>query len=186
MTRFALSAAVAATLAAAPAMSATVLLPGEVATTPMLSAPDARLDYQEFFGDGDVSGFGIAVDGVPGELSFGIGWSIGDLSIAFGGFAIDDIGTTVLQGDLTAVGFVGDTLEFRFESIAGSEAATFGDAILMELDMGTALPLGLASLEDGTSYDASATLSRIAPIPIPATLPLMAVALAGIAAARRR
>jgi len=140
-------------LALAPAAhAATVLLPGEIVTDPVLSAPVATIDYIEFFGDADISGFGIAVDGTPGELSFGMGFSLADPTFVFGGFAIDDVASTVLDGELTAVGFVGDTLEFR----------------------------------DGTTYSGSVTLSNIAAIPLPATLPLLAVALVGIAATRRK
>ncbi len=171
---------------AASANAKTVLQSGEFATDPVLVASGATLDYFEFFGDADLSGFGIPVDGSSGELSLALGWTIADPSQVFGGFAVDTIETTLLQGDLSSVGFVDDTLEFRMGNIGGDMSNAFGSAVLLEIDLGIDLTSGIGSLDPATSYSADITFSRIAAVPIPATLPLSILAMFSIFALGRR
>lgn len=184
-------------LGAGQAVAATLGLTTEA---PILSSSTAFIDYLEFAPDGDLSTFGAEVDFTDGvspngftEIGFGIGFSLADPTTGLsGGFDIFDEDGFFLGGDLFAVGFIEDVIELQFNNLSGSGAGSFGTSVLALITFDD--PLGanpFASLFDGDSLGASITISdvassTVAPIPVPAGLPLLLTGLGGIVLLRRR
>jgi hypothetical protein len=186
-------------LGAGQAVAATLGLTTEA---PTLSSSSAFIDYLEFAPDGDLSNFGAEVDSTDGvspngfiEIGFGVGFSLADPTTGLsGGFDIFDEDGFFLGGDLFAVGFAEDVIELQFDNLSGSGAGLFGTSVLALIAFDN--PLGanpLGSLVDGEFYSASVTISNVAtsastvaPIPLPAGLPLMLTGLASIVLLRRR
>lgn len=164
---------------------------------PSLATSAAFIDYFEFGPDGDLSTFGALVDSTDGvspvgftEIGFGIGVALADPTTgATGGFDVFDEDGLFLAGDLLAVGFVEDVIEFQFGNLSGSGAGSFGSSVLALIAFDD--PLGanpFASLVDSDSLGASVTISNVAPIPLPASVLLLLGGLVSIGAvgARRR
>ena len=181
-------------LAAGGAQAATLgLSPG----LPSVEASGATIDYVVVGGQGDLSTFGAAVDFADGvsveaaELSFAIDVPPDGAS---GGFDIVDAGGVVLDGALSRVGFVEDSVELEFGDLGGSLAGAFGPTALLSIDFDDALGADpFAGLVDGKSYLAAVTVSAVAKSdggtpPGPAPIPLPAsglVMLAGLALVRQ-
>ncbi|SIO45964.1 VPLPA-CTERM protein sorting domain-containing protein [Rhodovulum sp. ES.010] len=160
---------------------------------PSLSSSAAFIDYIEFAPDGDLSTFGAAVDSTDGvsptgltEIGFGVGFSLADPTAeATGGFDVFDEDGLFLAGDLLAVGFTEDVIEFRFGNLSGSGAGAFGSSVLALIAFDD--PLGanpFDSFADGDFYSASITISNV--VPLPAGLALLLGGLGGMALLRRR
>ena len=173
--------------------AATVLFDDEVASDPIFAATGADVDYAEFFGIGDLSGFFLPLNEDPfSSLSFGVGWDLADPddgTLIAGGFAVEDLTGELLSGTATAVGFVGDIIEIRLENIGGSLSSLVTGALLMELDLGSLGGFGLDGLVEGTYSSATITLSNIETlqvIPLPeGPYLLVSLALLGLLAKRR-
>jgi len=173
---------------------------GLTTEAPSLSSSTAFIDYFEFAPDGDLSNFGAEVDFIDGvspvgftEIGFGIGYSLSDPTGDFnGGFDIFDEDGEFLAGDLLAVGFTEDVIELQFGNLSGSGTGSFGSSVLALISLDD--PLGtnpFSLLVDGDSLGASISFSSVAdtsvaPIPLPAGLPLLLTSLGGIALLRRR
>lgn len=166
--------------------------------SPILTAPDAFIDYLEFGPDGDLSTFGAVVASAQGtlpdgftEIGFGVGFSLSDPTLdATGGFDVFDESGFYLGGELAAVGFFTDSIELQFDVLGGSGAADFGSSVLAVITFG--LPLGdtpFQALFDGDSIEASITLSGfspVTPVPLPPGLLLLIVGLSGMGLLRRQ
>lgn len=180
-------------------MSAATTL-GLTTEAPSLTSNTAFIDFLDFDPDGDLSTFGAEVDATDGvapvgftEIGFGIGYSLSDPTGDFsGGFDIFDEDGEFLAGDLLAVGFTEDVIEFQFGNLTGSGAGDFGASVLALIAFDD--PLGLNPFEsffDGDSLGASITISSVvdtspAPIPLPAGLPLILTGLGGLLVLRRK
>lgn len=166
---------------------------------PSLNSSFAFVDYFEFGTDGDLSSFGGIIDSSNGispsgftEFSFGVGFSLSDpTNTATGGFDVFDENGLFLGGDLAAVGFMENVIEFQFNQLTGAAAADFGSSVLMMIsfvDQLGANPFG--GLVDGTFYDTSVHIASVASsaatVPEPQTLVLCALALALMGFMRRR
>lgn len=160
---------------------------------PSLDSSFAFVDYFEFGTDGDLSSFGGIIDSSNGispsgftEFSFGVGFSLSDpTNTATGGFDVSDENGLFLSGDLAAVGFTENVIEFLFDHLTGAAAADFGSSVLMTIsfvDQLGANPYG--GLVDGTFYDTTVHIARV--VPEPQTLVLCALALALMGFVRRR
>lgn len=161
---------------------------------PSLDSSFAFVDYFEFGTDGDLSSFGGIIDSSNGispsgftEFSFGVGFSLSDpTNTATGGFDVSDENGLFLSGDLAAVGFTENVIEFLFDHLTGAAAAAdFGSSVLMMIsfvDQLGANPYG--GLIDGTFYDTSVNIARV--VPEPQTLVLCALALVSMGFMRRR
>jgi len=123
---------------------------------------------------------GVAPDGDT-ALNFAIGYDLADPTGSFfGGFGILDESGEFLRGDVIAVGYTENVVEFQFGNLEGAAANEFGASVLMEIMFSD--PLGdnpFASFADATLYRAAITVSDVAPIPLPAGLPLLLSALGG-------
>ena len=157
-------------------------------TTPMLTAAGAFVDFLSFDPDGDLSTFFAEVttfDGIvsnaPADISFGVGFSVANPVTSFsGGLDIFDNVGVFLRGDIAAIGFAEDLIEFEFDNLSGPGIASFGNSVLLSIDFTDSLGANpFDSLVDGQSYEASLTLANVAAIPTPAVLPLL---LAGLGA----
>ena len=160
---------------------------------PSLDSSFAFVDYFEFGADGDLSSFGGIIDSFSGvspsgftEFSFGVGFSLSDpTNTATGGFDVFDENGLFLSGDLAAVGFTENVIEFQFDHLTGAAASDFGSSVLMMISFADQLgthPFG--GLIDGTFYDTSVNIARV--VPEPQTLVLCALALALMSFVRRR
>jgi len=168
--------------------------------TPSLMSDTAFIDVLHFGPDGDLSTFGAEVitsNGVAPvgftEIGFGIGYGLADPTGTFsGGFDIFDEAGAFLAGDLLAVGFTENVIEFEFGNLTGSGAASFGASVLALVSFDD--PLGanpFDGLNDGASLSATVSFANVvdpsvAPVPLPAGLPLLLVGLSAIAVTRRR
>ena len=184
-------------LGAGQAVAATLGLTTEA---PTRSSSMAFIDYLEFGTDGDLSTFGAEVDATDGvspvgftEIGFGIGFSLADPTTgATGGFDVFDEDGLFLAGDVLAVGFTEDVIELQFGNLNGSGVGSFGSSVLAQIAFDD--PIGANPFEsfvDGEFYSASITISSVgddsvAPIPLPAGLPLLLVGMGGMALLRRR
>lgn len=157
---------------------------------PIVESSFAFIDYFEFFPDGDLSTFGAVVDFTDGaspvgvtKISFGVGFDLADPTAgATGGFDILDENGLFLGGDLLAVGFSNDVIEFQFGSLTGAGAGNFNSSVLMVIAFDDVLGANpFASLIDGNSYVASISIANVkaaSPVPEPTGLPLFALGLA--------
>lgn len=175
------------------AAAAFAALPSSAAT---LDIPGASLDYStSVLGDvGDLLMFdaiGVVDDGgslidvlVDLTLTFEVADPSGTADAAIDILAGADL---YLSGILSGISFEEDLLRLVFSGLTGSAAATFGSALQLEIFFLD--PLGdnpLAALVDGSSYDVVAFGSDMAPIPLPASLPLLGGALGLLALRKRR
>ena len=162
-------------------------------TTPLLTADDAVVDFLTFGSDGDLSTFGAEITTFDGltpngftELSFGVGVSLGDPTTGLaGGFDIIDAGGLFLIGDIVALGFADDLIEFQFGNLSGPGAGAFGDTVLASINFVDPLgPDPFANLVDGAFYQASITLANVVAVPEPAALALLLAGLGGLSVCR--
>lgn len=183
--RSVLSAGVFAAAALVGSMSQAATL-GLTTTDPSVTASDSIVEVLECCGFNEVFGFDAVIDSSTGVtpnglglLEFGFDYNLsdptGDFSGAFGIFD-DDIGDPeFLSGELIAIGFLEDVIELQFGNLLGRAAGDFNSSVLAVISF--ADPLGtnpLDSLADGDFLSASITISNVvAPIPLPAGLPLM-------------
>jgi hypothetical protein len=166
---------------------------------PSLDSSFAFVDYFEFGTDGDLSSFGGIIDSSSGVspfgftgFSFGVGFSLSDpANTATGGFDVFDENGLFLGGDLAAVGFTENVIEFQFDHLTGAAAADFGSSVLMMISFVDQLgtnPFG--GLVDGTFYDTAVHIASVASstatVPAPQTLVLCALALVLMGLVRRR
>lgn len=185
--------------AAFGSMSAAATL-GLTTEAPSLSSSTAFIDFFDIDPDGDLSTFGAEVDTTDGvtpvgftEIGFGVGYALTDPTGDFsGGFDIFDEVGEFLAGDLVAVGFTDNVIEFQFGNLTGSGARDFGSSLLALITFDD--PLGANPFDnffDGDSLGATITISSVldtsvAPIPLPAGLPLLLGGMGVLALARRR
>ena len=165
---------------------------------PIIESSFAFVDYFEFFPDGDLSAFGAEVDFTDGvstngftEIGFGVGFDLADPTIgASGGFDIFDEDGLFLGGNLQAVGFSEDLIEFSFGDLTGAGASSFNSSVLMTVAFDDVLgPNPFDALIDGNAYVASILISNVtdvSTVPAPAVLPLLLSALGIMAWSRRR
>ncbi|MEO9514404.1 MAG: hypothetical protein ABJH45_21575 [Paracoccaceae bacterium] len=172
---------------------------GLTTEAPSLSSSTAIIDFLDIDPDGDLSTFGAEVDATESvtsvgftEIGFGVGYAlanpIGDFS---GGFDIFDGNGEFLAGDLLAVGFAEDVIEFQFGNLTGSGARDFGSSVLALIAFDD--PLGLSPFDgffDSDSLSASITISNVvdtspAQVPLPAGLPLILTGFGGLLLLRR-
>lgn len=156
---------------------------------PSLDSSFAFVDYFEFGTDGDVSSFGGIIDSSSGispfgltEFSFGVGFSLSDpTNTATGGFDVFDGNGLFLGGDLAAVGYTENVIEFQFNQLTGSAASNFGASALMMISFVDQLGANpFIGLVDGTFYDASVHIASVVntvPVSEPAILSLYVLAL---------
>lgn len=171
------------------------VLPASLGLTtgsPSLTSSFSLVDYLEFAPDGDLSTFGAEIDSTDGvapvgftELSFGVGFALSDPTVgATGGFDIFDEDGFFLGGDLIAVGFAEDVIEFQFGTLSGAGVGGFGSSVLVQVLFDDALGSNpFASLVDGEFYTGSITVSNVvdvSPVPLPAALPLFLSGLIGL------
>lgn len=174
---------------------------GLTTDTPTIQASFAQIEYLDDAPDGDLSTFDAEVDFTDGVsltgsafIDFGIGYSQADPGdVPGGGFSVfdDDGFNEALAGDIVDIGFTEDVIELLFDVVAGSEQSLFGSQVLMLINFDDPLDvLGANPFDgflDGEIYAASLSVSRVvAPIPLPAGLPLMIGALAAFGLLRRR
>ncbi|MEP5758982.1 MAG: VPLPA-CTERM sorting domain-containing protein [Litoreibacter sp.] len=173
---------------------------GLTTEAPSLSSSAAFIDFLDFDPDGDLSTFGAEVDATDGlspagftEISFGIGYALSDPMGNFsGGFDVFDEDGEFLAGDLLAVGFMEDVIELQFGNLNGSGSGDFGSSVLALISFDD--PLGanpFTSFFDGDSLGASISISSVAntsvaPIPLPAGLPLLLGGLGFLGFMKRR
>lgn len=166
-----------------------------ITDAPFIDMPLGTADFLETGGIGDLSILGA--EGVSFDLS-PTGTLLFDIFVDFDTtdpyatangsfFSMDDDGA-FLDGTLLQAGFADDILQLLFGDLTGSAAGEFGPFVLIELEFFDPFPGidPLRNLADGTAYDVAAVLSSVAPIPVPAALPLLAGALGGLVLLRRR
>ena len=156
-----------------------------IALAAPLAAGAATIDVAVLEGgDVELSTFDAPVD--EGLLSLAVGYAGADPSEPEGGFEVLAGGAPALAGAAEGLAAPGDgTLVLSFGEIDGALAAAFGGGARVTLDFGGALgPDPLAALAQGGAYEAVSI--DLAPIPLPAAGLLLAAALAGLAALRRR
>ncbi|SFR06274.1 VPLPA-CTERM sorting domain-containing protein [Poseidonocella sedimentorum] len=168
---------------------------GLTTAAPSLSSSTGLISYFDVDPDGDLSTGGAEVDATDGvspsgftEIGFGVGFSLADPTTGLtGGFDVFDDDGLFLGGDLFAVGFTEDVIELHFNNLSGSGASAFGTSVLALIVFDD--PLGanpFAALLDGDELGASITISDVvAPIPLPAGLPLLLAGLLGLGLVRR-
>ncbi|WP_136636741.1 VPLPA-CTERM sorting domain-containing protein [Pseudooceanicola onchidii] len=122
---------------------------------------------------GSVVGAGPVLEvGVDVQLGFDVSDPYGTLT---GALFTTDGADGFLDGDLVNVGFDTYVVELVFGNLTGSAASLFGDFALVELFFEDPyLNDPLAMLEDGETYAVYGVVSSVAPVPLPAGLPLMA------------
>ena len=166
---------------------------GLMTEPPVIATSDATVTYLEFFGDGDLSSFAAVIDFADGTmpdgtafLDFGIGFELADPKMAGGGFSVFDDSGLFLGGDILDVGFVDDVIELQFGALTGAAAGDFGDSVLALIEFPPGFGMDpFAALTDGTDYTTAITILKVAPIPVPGALPLLALGLGGLAVPMR-
>ena len=107
-----------------------------------------------------------------------------------GGFDVLDDDGEFLAGDILAVGFTQDVIEFQFGNLSGAGAGDFGTSVLALIAFDDPLgPDPFRAFTDGDLLSASITISRVAavtPVPLPAGLPLLLTGALGLGLLRRR
>jgi len=168
---------------------------GLTSEAPILSSSTAFIDFFDLDPDGDLSAFGAEVDTTDGvstvgftEIGFGFGYSLSDPSGDFsGGFDVFDEDGEFLAGELLAVGFTEDLIELQFGNLGGAGAGVFGSSVLIMISFDDSLgPNPFSAFVDGDVLGASISIASVAPIPLPAGLPLLLTGIGGIALLRRR
>ena len=168
---------------------------GLTTQNPSVGSSSTLIDYFEFGTDGDLSSFGGLIDISNGlsplghtEFSLGIGFSLIDpVNGASGGFDITDENGLFLAGDLAAVGFTENVIEFQFNHLTGPAANNFGSSVLMLISFADQLGANpFAALLDGNFYEASINIASVVTVPEPQTVTLSALALALMTFSRRK
>lgn len=185
-------AATALSVAASAGTAATLNLD---TTDPILTASSVSVEFSEigvfaFSAFGEIDGSaGIATDGLT-ELFLDAEVTSSDPFTAdFGTLDVSDETDFVVLGDLVDFGFTDTSLEFLFDTFDGRFAADFGAQVLVEFTLARGSNLTfLSGLEDGDVVEGGLTLSAVdlAPIPLPAGLPLLLAGLGGFWVLRRR
>jgi len=178
---------------------------GLITEEPILEASDVDLDYIEIdFGgtpdpdEADLSGFGAPITSDMGLVSPLVDPASLEISLFYD--LLDPVGTAagsvivtddftfdeLLAGDVVAVGFEDGLLELELGFLSGSLAPEFGAGALVEIFFGTGFGDPFDTFVDGDFLLASAKISAIAPIPLPAGGALLATALVAAAGLRRR
>lgn len=164
------------------------------ADSAVIDVPFATMDYLETEGTGDLSIFG-AEGLASGTLQAGdlfldilLDFDIADRDDVNGAFFSSDDNGAFLDGTLVRTGFDGDILELLFSDLTGTAAGDFGDFARIDIVFIDPFPGNdpLSNLVDGAAYDVTATVSSVAPIPLPAALPLLLAGLGGLVLLRRR
>ncbi|MGC9419812.1 MAG: VPLPA-CTERM sorting domain-containing protein [Rhodovulum sp.] len=149
-----------------------------LATTGETSLGSGTFDYDALFDD--ISSFDIAFVAGP-EDGAGAFLAFSPSDPTFGTFDLD----TVFAG-IVASGFTDDLIELQLDPFA-----SYGDGALLTLS-GFGFGAGenpfdaIAAAGDATYFDVTVTLQAIAPVPLPAGLPLLAGGLLGFAMIARR
>lgn len=167
---------------------------GLTTSAPTIEASFAFVDFLDLSPDGELASFGAEVDFTDGAsptgfttIDFAAGYSLADPALNLSGFLdVSDENGQFLVGDLLAVGFTEDIVELQFGNLTGSGAGLFSSSVLALIAFDD--PLGanpFDSFVDGDSYIASVSISNVAPIPLPAGLPLLLAGLGGLALLRR-
>jgi hypothetical protein len=166
---------------------------------PSLSSSMATIDYLDLNPDGELSAVSAEVDSTGGvttngftTIDFVAGFALADptdvLDFSFGGFLdVSDEDGQFLVGDLFGIGFTENAIELQFNNLTGSGAGNFGSSVLALISF--TIPLGLnpfTALNDGDFLDAEISVSNVAPVPLPAGLPLILSALFGLGVVARR
>lgn len=162
--------------------------------SPVIDIPGATADYLVTDGIGDLSIFGaeglVSGTSQAGTLLLDIflDFDVGDRDDIGGAlFSADDNGG-FLDGDLVRTGYDGDILELLFGNLSGTAADDFGPLARVDIVFLDPFPGidPLSNLVDGTQYEVTATVSAVAPIPLPGALPLLLAGLGGLVLLRRR
>lgn len=181
-----------------PASAAFAAPLGLATQAPTIQSSFAFIDFFEFFGDGDLSSFGAAVDSTDGvspngfaEIGFGIGFDLADPTTgATGGFDVFDDDGLFLGGNLKSVGFSENVIELEFDNLVGAGAAAFNSSVLMRIAFDDVLgPDPFSGLVDGNPYTGSLSISNVAntgTVPVPATLALLVPAFGALVWSRKR
>jgi len=168
----------------------------DVTTTgPQLNGPFDMTNFFGFFGSGSVSG-NTASTTVLDTLSTSNTSDIAsDNSFSTGALSVTDGGAGWLTGSLADLAVTSDpagddSITMLFDSLGGTAAGEFGDFVVAELtgEFG-AMPFALTAPMATFGVSGSATFTgaeAMAPIPLPAGLPLLIAALAGTAVIGRR
>ena len=96
---------------------------------------------------------------------------------------------TLLSASNAVGGFGSGVVELMLQANGGTLSSDFAEGVFVELFLIDPFigddPFG--ELQDGTTYDSSLTISAVvAPVPVPASLPLLAAGFLSIATLRRR
>lgn len=178
-------------------MSATVV--GSAASAISLSASGADVEYAEpFVGEGEISVVSAVIDNVSGAVppalitldivaGFGLTDPTDESDFAFGGFLdVSDASGQLLVGDLASIAFDVDEISFGFSNLGGSAVASFGPAVIATFSFTSLGANPFASLTDGDVVTARVDLESPAPVPLPASLPLLIVGLGSAVWVRSR
>lgn len=166
-----------------------------------LSASVADVEYVEpFVGEGELSIVFADIDGstdaTPNGFAtldivagFGTADPTDPSDFAFGGFLdVSDDDGQFLVGDLSSISFGTDLIELSFTNLIGSAAGSFGSSVNATINFDDMLGINpFSAFVDGDFYGASVEISSaVAPVPLPAGLPLLLVSLGGFAVLRRK
>lgn len=174
---------------------------GSSVSAATLSASVADVEYAEpFVGEGELAIVLADVDGSTGAMpngfatldivaGFGTADPTDSSDFAFGGFLdVSDDDGQFLVGDLSSISFGTDLIELSFNNLIGNAAGSFGSTVIATIsfdDMPGADPF--SAFVDGKIYGASVDISSaVAPVPLPAGLPLLIAGIGGLAVVRRK
>lgn len=180
-------------------LSATAATLGLTTQIPSIETSFAFIDFFESGSEGILTSFGGEVDSFNGvtstgftNLSFGVGFSLADPTTGTaGGFDVFDGAGLFLGGDLAAVGFTEDVIEFQFNNLVGSAAGSFGTSVLALINFDDALGLNpFSGFIDGSFYTTSVSISSVLPVvsaavPEPTMLSIFLLALLLMSLTRR-
>jgi hypothetical protein len=173
---------------------------GLAAAAPMLAASDAEVEYLEAaptlgalftLSDAMVDSADEVTPVGTTTLNFLIAFTPTDPldGSASGDFLVEDDDGTFLAGTLAALAYGTDRIQMRFGALTGAAAGQFGT--MVQLTMTFLAPIGddpFAALVDGAVYDTSLVIEPAAvatPVPLPAAMPMLVLALGGFAALAR-
>lgn len=173
---------------------------GLATAPPSLAFDGAIVEFDEFLGTATLSGFGILATGSDGITPTGDTFLLFNLLLdsadptldPIGGFEISDDTGTLLEGEVTAIGFTQGIIEAAFGPISGSEAAGFPLGALATFDFGTQLPSDnpfddLAPGAGGpTALTADIGVEAVVPLPVAGWMALAGYGILGLLALRRR
>lgn len=123
-------------------------------------------------------------------VNYGLDDPAGTIEGALSVYAEDDATSELLfGGGLSAFGTDGEIVQFAFDDADGTTGG-LPASVLVELIFDAGLPADdpLSGLSDGQTYAVTGSIENIAPIPLPATLPLVGgglLALVGLGRRRR-